>query len=85
MLLQSIVASLVQYHAPDSIRFTLIDPKRVTFIGPTFKAAVAAHLDGPIRYEAEEALPVIEQLVEIVEERYRAFEKAPGEWHRRVQ
>jgi S-DNA-T family DNA segregation ATPase FtsK/SpoIIIE len=76
VLLQSIVASLVQYHAPDSIRFTLIDPKRVTFIGPTFKAAVAAHLDGPIRYEAEEALPVIEQLVEIMEERYRAFERA---------
>jgi DNA segregation ATPase FtsK/SpoIIIE, S-DNA-T family len=76
VLLQSIVASLVQYHGPDGIRFTLIDPKRVTFIGPAFKAAVAAHLDGPIRYEAEEALPVIEQLVEIMEERYRAFENA---------
>jgi S-DNA-T family DNA segregation ATPase FtsK/SpoIIIE len=76
VLLQSIVASLVQYHGPESIRFTLIDPKRVTFIGATFKAAVAAHLAGPIRYEAEEALPVIEQLVDIMEERYRAFEKA---------
>jgi S-DNA-T family DNA segregation ATPase FtsK/SpoIIIE len=76
VLLQAIVASLVQYHGPESIRFTLIDPKRVTFIGPAFKAAVAAHLDGPIRYEAEETMPVIDQLVEIMEERYRAFEKA---------
>jgi S-DNA-T family DNA segregation ATPase FtsK/SpoIIIE len=76
VLLQSIVASLVQYHGPASIRFTLIDPKRVTFIGPAFKAAVAAHLAGPIRYDAEETMPVIEQLVEIMEERYRIFEKA---------
>jgi S-DNA-T family DNA segregation ATPase FtsK/SpoIIIE len=76
VLLQSIVASLVQYHGPEGVRFTLVDPKRVTFIGPTFKAAVAAHLDGPIRYDAEETIPIIQQLVEIMEERYRAFEKA---------
>jgi S-DNA-T family DNA segregation ATPase FtsK/SpoIIIE len=76
VLLQSIVASLVQYHGPESIRFTLVDPKRVTFIGPAFKAAVAAYLDGPVLYDAEETMPVIAQLVEIMEERYRIFEKA---------
>ncbi|MCL2450132.1 MAG: FtsK/SpoIIIE domain-containing protein, partial [Polyangiaceae bacterium] len=76
VLLQSLVASLVQYHGPAAIRFTLVDPKRVTFIGPTFKAAVGAHLDGPIRYVAEETLPVIGQLVDNMEERYRLFEKA---------
>jgi S-DNA-T family DNA segregation ATPase FtsK/SpoIIIE len=76
VLLQSIVASLVQYHGPESIRFTLVDPKRVTFIGPAFKAAVLAHLDGPVLYDAEETMPVIAQLVEIMEERYRIFEKA---------
>ena len=74
ILLQSIIASLVQYHGPEGIRFTLIDPKRVTFIAPSFKAAVAAHLDGPVRYDAEETMPVLEQLVEIMEERYRIFE-----------
>jgi S-DNA-T family DNA segregation ATPase FtsK/SpoIIIE len=76
VLLQSLVASLVQYHGPAAIRFTLVDPKRVTFIGPTFKAAVGAHLDGPIRYVAEETIPVIGQLVDNMEERYRLFEKA---------
>ena len=76
VLLQSIVASLVQYHGPASIRFTLVDPKRVTFINPTFKAAVAAHLGGPILYDAEETMPIIGQLVEIMEERYRIFDKA---------
>jgi S-DNA-T family DNA segregation ATPase FtsK/SpoIIIE len=48
----------------------------VTFIGPAFKAAVLAHLDGPVLYDAEETMPVIAQLVEIMEERYRIFEKA---------
>jgi len=76
VLVQSIIASLVRFHGPDSIRFTLVDPKRVTFIGPAFKAAVAAHLDGPIRSDVDEALPVIEQLVDLMEERYRLFHTA---------
>ncbi len=74
--IQSLVASLVQYHGPESIRFTLIDPKRVTFIGAGFRAAVAAHLDGPIRYDIEEAQPVIGLLVDLMEERYQLFERA---------
>jgi S-DNA-T family DNA segregation ATPase FtsK/SpoIIIE len=76
VLIQSIVASLVRYHGPESIRFTLIDPKRVTFVGAAFRAAVAAHLDGPIRFDTEEVLPVIERLVDVMEERYRLFERA---------
>jgi S-DNA-T family DNA segregation ATPase FtsK/SpoIIIE len=76
VLIQSIIASLVQFHGPAGIRFTLIDPKRVTFIGAGFKAAVAAHLDGPIRFDVEETLPAIQQLVDMMEERYRIFESA---------
>ncbi len=76
VLIQSIIASLVQFHGPAAIRFTLIDPKRVTFIGAGFKAAVAAHLDGPIRYDVDETLPAIEQLVDMMEERYKILEAA---------
>ncbi|HET9934296.1 MAG TPA: FtsK/SpoIIIE domain-containing protein [Polyangiaceae bacterium] len=76
VLIQSIIASLVQFHGPAAIRFTLIDPKRVTFIGAGFKAAVAAHLDGPIRFDLEDTLPAIQQLVDAMEERYRIFEAA---------
>lgn len=76
VLLQSIVASLVQYHPPSAIRFTLVDPKRVTFNGAAFRGAVAAHLDGPVRSEIESVLPVLEQLIQIMEERYRIFERA---------
>lgn len=76
VLIQSIVASLVRYHGPEAIRFTLIDPKRVTFVGAAFRAAVAAHLEGPIRFEIEEVLPVIGQLVDVMEERYQLFERA---------
>jgi len=76
VLLQSIVASLLQYHGPESIRFVLVDPKRVTFNGASFRTAVAAHLEGPIRAELEDTLPVVEQLVDVMEERYRLFESS---------
>lgn len=76
VLIQSIVASLVQFHGPSAIRFTLVDPKRVTFNGASFLSAVSAHLDGPVRYDIEETLPAIEQLVDAMEERYKLFERA---------
>jgi DNA segregation ATPase FtsK/SpoIIIE, S-DNA-T family len=76
VLLQSVIASLVQYHPPSAIRFTLVDPKRVTFNGAAFRGAVSAHLDGPVRSEIEYVLPVLEQLIQIMEERYRLFERA---------
>jgi S-DNA-T family DNA segregation ATPase FtsK/SpoIIIE len=74
-LLRALVASLVHYHPPSAIRFILIDPKRVTFNVPSFKSAVGAHLEGPIGYDAEEALPSIERLIETMNERYELFEK----------
>ena len=76
VLLQSIVAALLQFHAPEAIRFVLVDPKRVTFNGASFRSAVAAHLEGPIRAGLEDTLPVIEQLVDVMEERYKLFESA---------
>jgi S-DNA-T family DNA segregation ATPase FtsK/SpoIIIE len=76
VLLQSLIASLVQYHPPSAIRFTLVDPKRVTFNAAAFRGAVSAHLDGPVRSEVEYVLPVLEQLIQIMEERYRLFERA---------
>jgi S-DNA-T family DNA segregation ATPase FtsK/SpoIIIE len=89
VLLQAIVASLVQYHPPGAIRFTLVDPKRVTFNGAAFRGAVAAHLDGPVRSELELVLPVLEQLIQAMEERYRWFERAQvadiGEFNEQTQ
>ena len=73
VLLRAIIASLVHYHGPSAIRFILIDPKRVTFNVPSFQSAVASHLEGPIGYDAEDAIPVIERLVEAMEERYELF------------
>jgi S-DNA-T family DNA segregation ATPase FtsK/SpoIIIE len=74
-LLRALIASLVHYHAPSAIRFVLIDPKRVTFNQPAFRSAVSAHLDVPIVYDAEEAIPILERLIETMEERYELFEK----------
>jgi S-DNA-T family DNA segregation ATPase FtsK/SpoIIIE len=75
-LLLSLVASLVQNHGPERIRLTLLDPKRVTFNVPFFLAAVSAHLDAPIGYDIEDALPILERLAETMEDRYQLFERA---------
>jgi S-DNA-T family DNA segregation ATPase FtsK/SpoIIIE len=74
-LLRSLVASLVQWHDPSALRITLLDPKRVTFNVSGFQTAIAAHLDGPLLYGIEDALPCLERYIEIMEERYASFEK----------
>lgn len=76
VLLRALIASLVHYHGPSAIRFALIDPKRVTFNIPSFQAAVGSYLDGPIGYDAEDAIPTIERLVEVMEERYAMFQES---------
>jgi S-DNA-T family DNA segregation ATPase FtsK/SpoIIIE len=73
--LQSLLASLVRFHGPEGIRFNLVDPKRVTFMGASFRSSIASHLEAPVSYDAEETLPLISQLVELMEERYRLFER----------
>ena len=53
-LLRAIIASLLHFHGPAAIRFTLMDPKRVTFNVPAFQSAIAAHLDGPVLYSIDD-------------------------------
>lgn len=76
VFIQSLIASLVAFHGPGAIRFHLVDPKRVTFTGAEFRASIASHLAEPIRYDVEETMPVVGQLIELMEERYRLFEDA---------
>jgi S-DNA-T family DNA segregation ATPase FtsK/SpoIIIE len=74
VLLRALVASLAHYHPPAAIRFTLVDPKRVTF--GAFAQALAAHLEGPVCYDAEALLPELDDLVAEMEQRYQRFERA---------
>jgi DNA segregation ATPase FtsK/SpoIIIE, S-DNA-T family len=75
-LLRALVASLLHYHPPSAIRFVLVDPKRVTFNVAQFKSAVSAHLESPIVYDTEEGIPIVERLIETMDERYLLFENA---------
>lgn len=72
VLLQSLISSLCHFHSPSMIRFTLVDPKRVTF--GKFAASIAAHLTGPIFYDAEALLPALDELVAEMESRYEQME-----------
>ncbi len=74
-LLLIIASGLVQFHGPEVLRLSLVDPKRVTF-GPTFRTAIGAHLDGPILYSAEATMPLLDHLVDDMEQRYASFESA---------
>lgn len=78
-LLKSLIASLVHFHDPSSIKLTLIDPKRVTFQSVPFMAAVSAHCDRSVLFDLEEALPCFEQFVQVMEERYELFAKLKAE------
>ena len=75
-LLKAMVASLVHFHDPSQVRLTLLDPKRVTFIGADFQSAIAAHRDGPILYGIEDAMPCFLHFSAVMEERYQRFEAA---------
>jgi S-DNA-T family DNA segregation ATPase FtsK/SpoIIIE len=75
VLLQVLATSLVHQHPPSAVRLTLVDPKRVTFSG-TFRSAMAAHLDGPVLFDADDIWPALENLVEEMERRYELLESA---------
>jgi len=71
VLLRSIIASMAHYHGPDAIRFTLVDPKRVSFA--PFRSKLSAHLAHPILYDVDQAIEVLDGLVQDMEDRYEAF------------
>jgi DNA segregation ATPase FtsK/SpoIIIE, S-DNA-T family len=74
VLLQTIVACLAHYHGPDAVRFTLVDPKRVSF--GSFRTSLGAHLAHPLCYDVTQAVEILEGLVNEMEERYQELEAA---------
>ena len=77
VLLRTIVASLAHFHTPDAIRFTLVDPKRVSF--HSFRTSLATHLAQPLCYDVKQAVEILEGLVNEMEERYIEFEETGSE------
>jgi S-DNA-T family DNA segregation ATPase FtsK/SpoIIIE len=71
VLLRAIASSLAHYHPPATLRFTLVDPKRVS-LAP-LRESLAAHLAQPPCFEAPEALALLEDLAGEMERRYAAF------------
>jgi hypothetical protein len=64
--LKTVLAALAARLEPAHVRFRLIDPKRVTFNVPTH----CPYLGGPVVYDGEEAIPVLEDCVDEMERRY---------------
>ena len=68
--LKAVLASLAARLTPEQVKFRLIDPKRVTFnVDPK-----CPYLGGPVVYDGEEALPVLEACSEEMERRYKLLQ-----------
>jgi S-DNA-T family DNA segregation ATPase FtsK/SpoIIIE len=68
--LKAVLAALAARLEPAKIQFRLIDPKRVTFN----LNARCPYLGGPVVYDGEEAIPVLEKCVEEMERRYKLLQ-----------
>ncbi|WP_439625031.1 FtsK/SpoIIIE domain-containing protein [Gemmata sp.] len=69
--LKAVLASLAARLEPAKLRFRLVDPKRVTFNVD----GRCPYLSGPVVYDGEEAIPVLEECVEEMERRYKLLQK----------
>ncbi|MDB5306093.1 MAG: Cell division protein FtsK [Gemmataceae bacterium] len=69
--LKAVLAAIAARLEPSRVKFRLIDPKRVTFnVDPK-----CPYLGGPVVYDGEEAIPVLEECVEEMERRYQLLQK----------
>ena len=73
VLLRSVVIGLLLCAPKDSVNFTLIDPKRVTFVD---LAALRALEEGRILCDVEEAMEALKKAVDEMERRYELMEGA---------
>lgn len=67
VFLRSAILGMARNAGPDEIRFTLIDPKLVTF----GDIKDLPHLAGPLIFDIDEAIKALEALLDEMESRYR--------------
>jgi hypothetical protein len=70
--LRSLLLSLLYRHSPEQLKIALVDPKRVTF--PEFEQM--RWLLSPVVKDSEDAIALMEQLVDEMARRYRLCEAA---------
>ncbi|WP_143393491.1 FtsK/SpoIIIE domain-containing protein [Fimbriiglobus ruber] len=69
--LKAVLAALAARLEPSQVKFRLIDPKRVTFNVPNH----CPYLGGPVVFDGEEAIPVLEESVAEMERRYELLQR----------
>ena len=69
--LKAVLAALAARLEPAQVQFRLVDPKRVTFNVPEG----CPYLGGPVVYDGEEAIPVLDACVEEMERRYKLLQQ----------
>lgn len=72
IFLNSLVLALLQRNSPETLRFIMIDPKRVEF--RVYQEM--PHLLGPVIFDANKAVLTLKWLIREMEERFRTLSKA---------
>jgi S-DNA-T family DNA segregation ATPase FtsK/SpoIIIE len=75
VFLRALVQSMTYFHSPSEVRFSLVDPKRVSF-GPMVTRGLGDYLAGPVCHDVGDALGELDDLVEEMERRYGLIERA---------
>jgi S-DNA-T family DNA segregation ATPase FtsK/SpoIIIE len=74
VFLNSLILTILATQKPEDVKLILIDPKVVEFID--YKDA--PHLMKPITSDAEESIQVLNEVVEIMEERFKLLSEVKG-------
>lgn len=70
--INALIATLLMYHTPDTLRLLLVDPKRVEMTA----YQDLPHLLAPVVVDAEKTVPALRLVLQEMDRRYRVFAEA---------
>jgi S-DNA-T family DNA segregation ATPase FtsK/SpoIIIE len=70
--INALIATLLMFHTPDTLRLLLVDPKRVEMTA----YQDLPHLLAPVVVDAERTVPALRLVLQEMDQRYRAFAEA---------
>ncbi|KJU84102.1 Cell division protein FtsK [Candidatus Magnetobacterium bavaricum] len=77
--LRCLVASLIKRNTPQTLRFSIVDPKKVTFASNGSDLSKSAYLLQPIIHDIDATIDCLQGAVDDMEARYGLLAKATGD------
>ncbi|MBF0344847.1 MAG: PD-(D/E)XK nuclease family protein [Nitrospirae bacterium] len=77
--LRCLVASLIKRNTPQVLRFSIVDPKKVTFASRGYDMSQSAYLLEPIIHDIDATIDCLQRAVDEMDERYGLLARAAGD------